>query len=215
MRFLAALTVLSTFALFVTGSSSAGQTIGEDRTQARAKSSKTLIREFFALQARNDLLLAKVRGTPVTCKGAEKAIVYYRNQVWARQDLLSEPRIKTAHPERKKGACAYKRWLAFEWQAKAKKYTKLVAKIESNRPTAICYVFGKYCSQALAVARCESGHSYSIHAQNGQYRGMFQMGSSERRIYGHGNTALAQAKAAHRYFVASGRDWSPWSCKPW
>jgi hypothetical protein len=78
---------------------------------------------------------------------------------------------------------------------------------------AICRVFGRYCAQALTVARCESG--YRTTAQNGQYLGIFQMGSSERRLFGHGPSALAQARAAHRYFVHSGRDWSPWSCKPW
>jgi hypothetical protein len=78
---------------------------------------------------------------------------------------------------------------------------------------AICSVFGRrYCGQALRVAWCESRHS--TNAQNGQYRGLFQMGSSERRLFGHGQTAHRQAIAAHRYFVASGRDWSPWSCKP-
>jgi hypothetical protein len=40
------------------------------------------------------------------------------------------------------------------------------------------------------------------------------MGSLARQVYGHGPTARAQAIAAHRYFVSSGRDWSPWSCKP-
>jgi hypothetical protein len=74
-------------------------------------------------------------------------------------------------------------------------------------------VFGSYWQQAVAVARCESG--LSVWAQNGQYLGLFQMGSSERSIYGHGSTPLAQAIAAHRYFVASGHDWSPWQCKPW
>ena len=77
----------------------------------------------------------------------------------------------------------------------------------------ICRVFGSYCQEALAVSRCESG--LSTDAQNGQYLGLFQMGSSERRLFGHGSTPIAQAKAAHRYFVASGRDWGPWSCKPW
>ena len=77
----------------------------------------------------------------------------------------------------------------------------------------ICRVFGGYCAQALAVARCESG--LSTGARNGEYRGLFQMGSSERRLYGHGAGAAAQARAAHSYFVRSGRDWSPWSCKPW
>ena len=78
---------------------------------------------------------------------------------------------------------------------------------------AICLVFGRYCREALAVAKCESGHSTT--AQNGQYLGLFQMGSHERRTFGHGATAYAQARAAHKYFVLSGRDWSPWSCKPW
>ncbi len=78
---------------------------------------------------------------------------------------------------------------------------------------AICHVFGSYCKQALQVARCESGVETS--AQNGQYRGLFQMGSNERQLFGHGESALVQARAAYRYFVRSGRDWSPWSCKPW
>lgn len=77
---------------------------------------------------------------------------------------------------------------------------------------AICSTFGRYCSQALRVARCESG--YNVYARNGQYLGLFQMGSNERRIFGHGSTPLAQARAAYRYFVASGKDWSPWSCQP-
>ncbi len=77
---------------------------------------------------------------------------------------------------------------------------------------AICHVFGSYCKQALQVARCESGVHTS--AQNGQYRGLFQMGSNERQLFGHGESALEQARAAYRYFVRSGRDWSPWSCKP-
>jgi hypothetical protein len=76
---------------------------------------------------------------------------------------------------------------------------------------AICTVFGSYCQEALAVAWCES--HLSTTAQNGQYLGLFQMGSYERRLFGHGNTAHAQAVAAHRYFVRSGRDWSPWSCR--
>jgi hypothetical protein len=78
---------------------------------------------------------------------------------------------------------------------------------------AIWKVFGSYASEALGVARCESG--YSVRAYNGQYLGLFQMGSWERGKYGHHATSpWLQAKAAYRYFVATGRDWSPWSCKP-
>jgi hypothetical protein len=76
---------------------------------------------------------------------------------------------------------------------------------------AICNVFGAYCQEAIAVAWCES----RLHttAQNGQYLGLFQMGSNERGLFGHGSSAHAQARAAHRYFVLSGRDWSPWGCR--
>jgi hypothetical protein len=77
--------------------------------------------------------------------------------------------------------------------------------------TAIRAVFGRYAEQALEVAWCES--RLTTTAQNGQYLGLFQMGSSERRLFGHGTTAYAQSLAAHRYFVRSGRDWSPWSCR--
>ena len=76
----------------------------------------------------------------------------------------------------------------------------------------ICKVFGPHCQEALNVAWCES--KWYVWAQNGQYLGLFQMGSWERRTYGHGSGAWAQARAAYRYFVASGRDWSPWACKP-
>ena len=76
---------------------------------------------------------------------------------------------------------------------------------------AICAVFGDYCEEAVSVAWCESRLRPT--AQNGQYLGLFQMGSYERRLFGHGSSAREQAVAAHRYFVRSGRDWSPWSCR--
>jgi len=76
----------------------------------------------------------------------------------------------------------------------------------------ICKVFGRHCRAALTVAECESG--FRTDARNGQYLGLFQMGDWARSSYGHGGTALAQAKAAHRLFVDTGRTWQPWSCKP-
>jgi len=79
---------------------------------------------------------------------------------------------------------------------------------------AICRVFkNRYCGEALRVARCES--RFRMDARNGQYHGLFQMGASERRRFGHGRTPIEQSQSAHRYFVLSGRDWSPWTCKPW
>jgi len=84
---------------------------------------------------------------------------------------------------------------------------------QQRRVYAIRKTFGpKYAAAAIRVARCESG--INPHAVNGQYRGAFQMGKHERKTYGHGSGVWQQARAARRYFNATGRDWSPWDCKP-
>jgi hypothetical protein len=62
---------------------------------------------------------------------------------------------------------------------------------------------------ALRVASRESG--YCTCAVNGQYLGIFQMGSSERATYatiGY-TTAYQQIVAAHNYYAVAG--WGPWS----
>jgi hypothetical protein len=95
---------------------------------------------------------------------------------------------------------------------RAKARARTARKLASLPPrAAICTVFGSYCQEALAIAWCES--RLSTGAQNGQYLGLFQMGSHERQLFGHGQNARDQAVAAHRYFVRSGRDWSPWACR--
>jgi hypothetical protein len=84
-----------------------------------------------------------------------------------------------------------------------------------NASEAIEHYFGARAPEAHRVASCESGHS--IWAVNGQYVGVFQMGSHERATYGWyvaGAPAYVQVRSAYRYFVASGSDWSPWQCKP-
>jgi hypothetical protein len=43
---------------------------------------------------------------------------------------------------------------------------------------AICVTFGRHCGEALRVAWCES--RFNVWARNGQYVGIFQMGSHER-----------------------------------
>ena len=91
--------------------------------------------------------------------------------------------------------------------------TPAQAGYQERNAAVICKVFGPHCQQAIRVARCESG--LTIGAENGQYLGLFQMGSWERRTFGHGWNPWAQSRAAYKYFVQSGRDWSPWSCKPW
>lgn len=82
---------------------------------------------------------------------------------------------------------------------------------KSVKATIRC-VFKAHGEAAISVAKCESGLSTT--ARNGQFYGIFQMGENERATYGDGSTALAQSQAAHKYFIASGSDWSPWQCKP-
>jgi hypothetical protein len=95
---------------------------------------------------------------------------------------------------------------------RAKLHVRNTRRLASLPPRqAICAVFADDCRAAIAVAWCES-HLQTT-AQNGQYLGLFQMGAYERRLFGHGPSAHEQAVAAHRYFVRSGRDWSPWSCR--
>lgn len=73
-------------------------------------------------------------------------------------------------------------------------------------PQQIRSVFGSAGNKAVAVSWCESRHQTT--ATNGQYRGLFQMGSRERARFGHGPDALTQIRAAYAYFILSG--WSPW-----
>lgn len=147
------------------------------------------------------------------CTGTKTYIVVKRLRTWNRQDEILVPRTRTSYAERRVRGCGYLRWSAHLWANRADEAFRTYVGLQDPR-NAICHVFGTYCTEALTVASCESGHSYSVWAHNGQYLGMFQMGSGERARYGHGDTPLAQAIAAYRYFVASGRDWSPWSCKP-
>lgn len=74
-------------------------------------------------------------------------------------------------------------------------------------------LFGKVggtalANKAVAVARCESTLRRS--ATNGQYRGLFQLGSHERATYGYGSSAIEQTQGAIRLYRARG--WQPWSC---
>jgi len=80
----------------------------------------------------------------------------------------------------------------------------------TNNARVICNVVGRYCSEAVRVASCESG--MDIYARNGQYLGLFQMGSYARARYGHSWNAWGQARAAYHYFRDAGFNWSPWTC---
>lgn len=81
-----------------------------------------------------------------------------------------------------------------------------------NRAINRTFTNDRHADEAKRVSLCESG--WRTTAVNGQYRGLFQMGASERATYGESDTALGQTQAAHRYFRAVGHSWGPWGCKP-
>ena len=133
----------------------------------------------------------------------------------AQRENLAHARYVCAHGGglNKRWHCTARRWIDRELN---ETLNLLRPASSPNVQETICGVFGAYCSQAIRVAHCETGGTFDTHAANGQYLGLFQMGSTERATYGHGPSALEQAQAAYRYFKVSGRDWSPWDprCKP-
>jgi hypothetical protein len=149
-----------------------------------------------------------VRSTPKL----KRSIVDRRLATWRWQVEVGHPKTRSSFRERTAIGCAYLRWIKSRWTQRADEAWRYYVRL-SNPTEAICHVFGSYCDQALRVASCESGRG--VNAQNGQYLGMFQMGDYARGQYGHSHTPLGQARAAYAYFVDSGRDWSPWECKPW
>lgn len=166
-------------------------------------------------QAKNkspEVIKTRVSHKKQSCKQAKPYIIRKRSATWGWQDKIYVNRTPTSYTERTAHGCKYLKWSGQRWATRANDYFKQYVSLQ-NPKTAICHVFGEYCNQALNITWCES--RYSIWAENGQYRGLFQMGSSERQLFGHGNTALDQAIAAHKYFISSGKDWSPWSCSPY
>ena len=182
--------------------------------QVPQESNSVLIAKYDHAVKRNARVLSKFSHKQ-TCNlnRARKYISTKRNATWDWQDKIYVPHTRTNYAEKHTHGCGYVKWLSKRWASHADDTFRTYVELQEPR-NAICHVFGGYCTEALAVSRCESGHSHSVNAHNGQYLGMFQMGSSEREKYGHGNTPLEQAVAAYAYFVDSGKDWSPWSCKP-
>lgn len=178
--------------------------------------SSVLIAKYDHAVKRNAQVLRKINKHKASCNlyRARQYINSKRKATWGWQDKLLMPHTKTSYAEKKVHGCKYLKWSGKHWAKIAYKHYKLYVAVNTDHAKAICFVFGSYCQQALVVARCESGHSMSTHAHNGQYLGMFQMGSYARKLYGHSEEPLVQAWAAYRYFVASGKDWSPWDCQP-
>lgn len=109
------------------------------------------------------------------------------------------------------GGAPYRAWVLRRWRTRLGLCRALERKL-ADPVQAILAVFGPRGWEAVSVARCETGGTFNVYARNGQYLGLFQMGAYARSRYGHGWTALAQARAAYRYFRVAG--WAPWACKP-
>jgi hypothetical protein len=143
-----------------------------------------------------------------------RAIVERRAAAWRHQDALERPHTATARRARASTSCAYLRWVRGLWALRADALWERWSLLQRDVVAAIRFVFGpRDAGDAIAVSWCEGRHN--TRAANGQFLGTFQMGEDERRRYGHGSTALDQVRAAHRYFVATGRTWGPWQCRPW
>lgn len=155
---------------------------------------------------------AKSENTSASCPQTKRWVIKHRAETWNWQDKLGIRRASSSHAERWTKSCAYLKWVNKKWSHRAAKFKQTYFLLTHNPYMAIRHVFGPYHQQALSVARCES--RLTTTAQNGQYLGLFQMGESERGLFGHGSDALTQTRAAYRYFILSGRDWSPWECKP-
>jgi hypothetical protein len=157
------------------------------------------------------------KAEPVLCADQDwrlvGQVVQRRDAAWDYEQRLDLPRSETRYPERWTYSCRYLSFVRDRWREKAAKVRSTWADVQRSEG-AIRYVFGEYAEEALAVAACESGSSRTPRARNGQYLGIFQMGEYARSLYGHGETPLEQSRAAYAYFLASGRDWSPWACKP-
>lgn len=149
-----------------------------------------------AREHRQTVTLRRVQGT-VRFFGRHPWLLRYGQQRWVARRELRRARV----------------WVRVVGRELAETRASLRPRPVSAQAV-ICAVFGPYCSQAVRVASCETGGTFSVSASNGQYLGLFQMGDYARSRYGHGSDPWTQARAAFAYFVASGRDWSPWECKP-
>ena len=173
----------------------------------------TLVSTAIALGSTTKTAPRGVASAVHTAKRDRQVLRFFATHSW----LLSDPRFagearRQVRLHRRSLTVALRTIAAARRRNRRTLVRHIAAAREETPAQTICRVFGPDCADAVRVARCESG--LKVDAVNGQYLGLFQMGSTERRLFGHGPTAELQSRAALRYFVFSGRDWSPWSCRP-
>lgn len=128
---------------------------------------------------------------------------------------------------------AYRGWLYLTWRTRKLACHGERQRADSDVRYAIRLVFQgpgdpRYpydaAEQAIRVAWCES--RWTTTDITGQYVGVLQLGTSERAEYGLGAYAsgdggvasgasiVLQVRSGYRMFVAAGRSWARWQCRP-
>jgi hypothetical protein len=156
---------------------------------------------------------SRTQATVVRLRGQ---IGWNRDRTQHYRRLAMRPPAPTAHAELRTRSVHILRKFKHLWNvrrihAKAHLNSVLRSSDPADVPVILYYVFGKTLyPEALHIVRGESG--FQIGAANGQYLGLFQMGSGERAAnatIGY-STALEQTVAAHNLYLSRG--WEPWTC---
>lgn len=146
--------------------------------------------------------------------------------------LGQTPRTTNRDWERTRST-AYMRWLWLTWRTRKLECRGEVQRADSDVRYAIRLIFqgdgdprypGNAAEQAVRVAWCES--RWTTTDRLGQYVGVGQLGTSERSAYGIGvyrssdpataatASVVVQVRSFYRMFVAAGRSWGRWACRP-
>ena len=151
------------------------------------------------------------RGKPSGVRAIHHVDHRRRETQRCRDELALKP-LPVRFLERRTPSSRFRWWLASMWGKRSRFYCGIVRHLNAHPVRAIAYVWPDHLDdEAVAVVRCETGGTFSTRASNsGVYLGLFQFGPYARARYGFGSTALAQARAAYRYFRDAG--WAPWEC---
>ena len=177
------------------------------------------------------LALATTSGAAVTPERVEAQYQQYR----ACMHYLGQTPRHTTRAWETTPSDAYRRWLYLTWRTRKLACHGERQRADSDVRYAIRLIFQgpgdpgypyrhSASEQAIRVAWCES--NWTTWNVTGQYAGVGQLGSSERSDYGLGpyrsndtQTAITasvvlQVRSFYRMFVAAGRSWARWSCRP-
>lgn len=167
-----------------------------------------------------------------TCNPSRRAIVFYRSKTWEHQYFLGNELFPTLYPERKKGQCGYKKFVAEKWQARAYRHRIELERFKrTNYGMARFIVYSTFppstAPAALSVVGCETGNTYDEWAHNTttDVRGYFQVdsGNGGRVFYWRGKKLVLDSSRLYDpwyntlvavFMTSGGVDWREWHCQP-